>query len=61
MKHDCVFGGDLDIDEITVVSEVRCTPLSLSLSLSLYVAVTSAVTFVIFWRKFEDTTFAQQF
>lgn len=23
VKHDCVFGDDLDLDEITVVSEVR--------------------------------------
>ena len=25
MKHDCVFGDDLDVDEITFVSEVYIT------------------------------------
>lgn len=24
MKHDCVFGDDLDVDEISTVSEVNC-------------------------------------
>ena len=36
MKHDCVFGGvDLDMNEISVVSDVRCIP-SLSLSLQYF-------------------------
>lgn len=28
VKHDCVFGDDLNLDEISIVSEVRTKPFS---------------------------------
>lgn len=39
MKHDCVFGDDLDVNEISFVSEVSNRALSLSLSLNSVIIV----------------------
>lgn len=56
MKHDCVFGDDLDINEISFVSEVSCST-SLPLPPATHFSPSITVTSSVFCLKFARWTY----